>query len=727
MERMEQCQIWHENDEYSKIIDALEAISEEERTPEEDLELARAYNNQADPETPEGRALLQKAIERMKIHAEQMKDDYSWNFRMGYAHYYLDQEEQALPYFQRALELHPGDDPKYNTTEEIQFFLEDCLRWKALRSGTGLVLAPKDVEILEGMCEGPSGYFYKMLDYLDERIRAGVREGRVTPAQAQADLEVALWYSYACNNVDEYEYYYRAAEWMPASERAAEVSKCGVWYYRYACALVYCSRLEEALDYARKGVELDPDYVWGYLLYAKLLSHFGDRNGALAAVDRGLKMEPGDYEFTTLRREILEGRTLEEMEFHWIDPECDRRLQDGVDEGAEDKRRTLSHILCNRENLEMIQSILAATEWEKDAPYCTFTIPYQGRTLSGRFFGNEAALSKLPPLWVQELVRRLPELERRGKTFLSAQAGLGTAGFQLEYFTIGLDRKLGLIYQREETQVVRFESNFTLSEHQPALERPEGGTFLAFLMLEQPVWDGEQWKRDLRDDWGIPCMTEESDGEDGGVSFVFEMGRMLASVGFFPAPIPHGEAEENARHNYLWPEAEEAARRHRGHILVSVLARGEDPVRAAQLQVKLVSSACRQAGVLGVYANGTVYQPEFYQSAAEPLKNEELPLLDLVWPGLYRREGGLCAYTDGMRAFGKDELEVLDTEAQPEDLRGFLLDIADYILENDVVLRDGETIGFGEGQYLAITRSAGVWYSGMTLKVEYAPFPEEER
>ena len=43
MERMEQCQIWHENDEYSKIIDALEAISEEERTPEEDLELARAY------------------------------------------------------------------------------------------------------------------------------------------------------------------------------------------------------------------------------------------------------------------------------------------------------------------------------------------------------------------------------------------------------------------------------------------------------------------------------------------------------------------------------------------------------------------------------------------------------------------------------------------------------------------------------------------------------------
>ena len=61
-----------------------------------------------------------------------------------------------------------------------------------------------------------------MLSYLEETIRAGVREGRFSAAQARADLEVALWYSYACNNVDEYEYYYRAADWMSDSEQAAE-------------------------------------------------------------------------------------------------------------------------------------------------------------------------------------------------------------------------------------------------------------------------------------------------------------------------------------------------------------------------------------------------------------------------------------------------------------------------------------------------------------------------
>ena len=33
MELLEQCQIWNENDEYQKIIDALEAVPAEERTP----------------------------------------------------------------------------------------------------------------------------------------------------------------------------------------------------------------------------------------------------------------------------------------------------------------------------------------------------------------------------------------------------------------------------------------------------------------------------------------------------------------------------------------------------------------------------------------------------------------------------------------------------------------------------------------------------------------------
>ena len=590
-----------------------------------------------------------------------------------------------------------------------------------------LVLSPQDVENLEAMSDGSTGYFYKMLDYLEKRVEDGVRRGRFSEEAAKADLETALWYSYACNNLDEYESYCRAAQWMAASEGSAEAARCGMWYYRYSCALLYCGRLEEALAYAEKGVAVEPDYVWGWLQLGKLRSHFGDTAGALAAVERGLALEPGDYEFTTLAREIREGRSLEEMEYHWIDPEQDRRLQAGEAEEGEmaDKRLAIACILCDRANLEAVKAALGVTEWEADAPYCTFQIPYQGGSLTGRFFLNEAALSKFPLSWVREFVRRLPELDRRGRTFLAAQAGLGTEGLSLEWFAVHPDRTMRLCYIRgQDQQMVLFDRDFSLcsEDWQPALTRPEGGAFLAFVLLEAPAWDPDQFRRDLRDLYGIPCLTEAEESEDGGSTLTFEVSGMLAAVCLYPFPVPHGEAEENAAHNYLWPEAAESAARHRGQLLVTVLPREESVREAAILQVKLGCAACRQRGTLGVYANGTVYQPEFYLNAAQPMEDGELPLLDLVWMGLYRREEGLCGYTDGLAAFGKEEIEVLDTQAAPGDLHSFLLDLASYVLEEDVTFHDGETIGFTEGQYLPISRSAGVWHDGMTLKISY---PEE--
>ncbi len=128
MTLLEQCQLWHEADEHQKIVDALEGIPTDACTPEIDLELARAYNNLANPEEPQGRALLKRAIARMAPHRDTLEGDYSWNFRMGYAYYYLDQEGPALAHFQRALTLHPGDDPKYNTAAEIRELIDDCRR-----------------------------------------------------------------------------------------------------------------------------------------------------------------------------------------------------------------------------------------------------------------------------------------------------------------------------------------------------------------------------------------------------------------------------------------------------------------------------------------------------------------------------------------------------------------------------------------------------------------------
>ena len=125
MDILQQCQKWHENDEYQKIIDALEAIPAQERTPEEDSELARACNNLADPGKPDYSELLRKAIALLEPHAEYFAGEHFWNFRMGYSYYYLDQEGIALGYFEKALEARPDDED----TKEFISWCKKSISW----------------------------------------------------------------------------------------------------------------------------------------------------------------------------------------------------------------------------------------------------------------------------------------------------------------------------------------------------------------------------------------------------------------------------------------------------------------------------------------------------------------------------------------------------------------------------------------------------------------------
>lgn len=265
------------------------------------------------------------------------------------------------------------------------------------------LLGEDDVAMLEYYLndDGARSYFWRGMQFLEDFIESGVKEGRFTEEQAREDLQIALWYAYIYNNLDQYGAYYSVTEWMPASEKNAK--GCGAWYYRYACALLYTGQLEAAREYAERGVAEEPSYPWGWLQAAKLRAHFGDKQGALDAVARGLELVPGDYEFTTLRREIEEGRTLEEMEFHWINPDSDAELQEGLDADAEAKLRQIDCIRLDEEKLEKVKAIFNPEDWDTDGPFCHFTYKGKNGDISMLFRMNEAGLSKTNPEWLTEL------------------------------------------------------------------------------------------------------------------------------------------------------------------------------------------------------------------------------------------------------------------------------------------------------------------------------------
>lgn len=106
MELLEQCKNWNDNGEYESVVDALEILPENARTPEMDSELARAYNNLGEP--GEYR-LFAQALELLKPHEEYFRGNHKYYFRVAYSYYYLDEDGLALHYFKKALDAKPGD------------------------------------------------------------------------------------------------------------------------------------------------------------------------------------------------------------------------------------------------------------------------------------------------------------------------------------------------------------------------------------------------------------------------------------------------------------------------------------------------------------------------------------------------------------------------------------------------------------------------------------------
>lgn len=269
------------------------------------------------------------------------------------------------------------------------------------------------------------------------------------------------------------------------------------------------------------------------------------------------------------------------------------------------------------------------------------------------------------------------------------------------------------------TAMVEMIRSYWMEQAKLAEERKEkAGAFVGFVLLSEDEWDKEQLIRDLKEEWDIDA-TEDDDDEVSDDSLVFQIGDMIAAASLMQMPVPDGEAEENAESNYMWPEAVNAAKAHKAHIMVAVMDKEASLIKRAELYVKLAACCCRQKRATGIYTSGTVFEPSFFYKFAGMMKDGEFPIFNLIWFGLYRSERGVCGYTYGMECFGKDEMEVLDADAEPSDVQGFLSSMAAYVIEYDVTLNDGETIGFSAEDKHAITRSEGAALPGMTLKIEY--------
>lgn len=248
------------------------------------------------------------------------------------------------------------------------------------------------------------------------------------------------------------------------------------------------------------------------------------------------------------------------------------------------------------------------------------------------------------------------------------------------------------------------------------------GGFVGFVLLSTPEFDVEEFRRVLKEDWGIDCPEDAagSGNKKRGDTVVFEADGMMATVGLMEAKVPNGEAEYWANSNFMTREKSvEAAKNHKAHLLVAVLNRGLAPLEAGKLFVKVACTCLKASNALGIYDCGTVWLPEYFIRSAMVMKDGEVPLMNLVFVGLYQDEKGVSSWTNGLSSFGKEELEILASSKSPSEVYGLMWDISSYLIKEGAVLRDGETIGFTIDQKLPLTLSNGVYVKGQSMKIGF--------
>ena len=905
MTLLEKCQKWHEAGQFPKIIEALEALGEDGRTPELASELARAYNNEADPNTSEGRLMLHRAIELLEPHEEALGATYLWNFRLGYAYYYLDQEGRALSRFLRAHEAKPED-------EDAKEFMEDCLKrvtlpffrvpfrertqkaWTAFEGEEAEIRAMMDADKTHERGEEIVDRIERILRLAFEDVSFEVgfngvkHELILTPEGNRMKLfELVYFRSHAPASVLRHWEITLGRRGTSGNELHAGGVRIGgedvqAWLEPDDDAFklsVFCARLADlkAKEEGRAWWMLTTltDQLLGEIPHMRwindfelldapravpgfLLSDLPDKLRELGkdlALDAetllensyvGYTREPDPDPDADWRLDVIAGSTacppLINGYMSADDETMDALHSDGVTagfiafslDGFTGENRT-QRIFAFREALEaklekacgpdVVRMVGGATgvhfgyvdfmAWDlqpvlletrafleaSDVPAASFhvfrrevgSVPLKSpddRADAGEDDDDEPldyrpetaeAFHARIEKWNDDdeytrCIRALDGVPTQYRDYRHAYAlaralenyavlGDGQYGCPRDKAREALRRAIGVLESVREEGLDRAEWHMRMAygyqyltgeeekaipyartwaqldpededapcvirECEKAVEarcKNDGkpvdrkGVFLGFVLLEKAHWDKGRLIADLKAEWDIDVPEEDKDDrKDNGDSQVFEAGDMIAAVSLMHGPVPGGEAEDNAENNYMWPDAVKAAQSHAAHIMVTVLGKETDVRLRGQFFVKLAAACCRQPGVLGVYTSGVVFEPSFYADMAGVMKEGELPLNNWIWFGLHRREGGVCGYTYGMDVFGKEELEVLDADADPLAVREFLVSLAGYVIGSDVTLNDGETIGFSQGDRHRITRSPGVALPDQpTLKVSF--------
>lgn len=255
-------------------------------------------------------------------------------------------------------------------------------------------------------------------------------------------------------------------------------------------------------------------------------------------------------------------------------------------------------------------------------------------------------------------------------------------------------------------------------KEKPVAEEPKKShTLLAMPMFN----NNETFELDkviayLKSDWDID--VRDVDGREGTVAFSMEGELVVLST--MPVQIPWGDIQGTAQYAYNWQTAEEDLKNHNSHVIVTLMSNNNAAVSRFGTLTKVLTAILATTDCIGVYqgSQSLLIPKDQYLDSAEALKSGQVPLHLWVYIGLRRGEKTNSAYSYGLTAFDKLEMEFINAPLDLKDLHAFLSHIGAYVVKSDVTFKSGETLGYTEDQKIRITQSKGKFVEGESFKLE---------
>ena len=221
----------------------------------------------------------------------------------------------------------------------------------------------------------------------------------------------------------------------------------------------------------------------------------------------------------------------------------------------------------------------------------------------------------------------------------------------------------------------------------------------------------------LKTFWGF---SVDDAGDVDNETAVFNVDGQMVAIAYMPGPIPIEEIEEVAPYNYYWKTAVEDLKNHTGHAIISILSGDKTNIERHIILSKMLCSILMVSNAIGIYQGVTtqLFSREYYLAFADDLKvNDVIPPL-WIYFGIRNDDNGVSLYTYGLDNFGKLELEIINTKKEAGDMYEFIINIASYVLKNNVTFHNGETVGYTAKQKVPLTISKGIYVDKQSIKME---------